>query len=245
MFVPYATIQNWVEAGGKKAARRIPTDYLDGALSDFSGSIAAAELDDGPFCDLSIVDKRTFQRLGYQVLSRDPTQRDLEAFVGRFHQALKARGLVLPGITTDGSSLDPEPIAAVCGVGPHQVCTFHVLRALIKAVLSTVAKVRKSLAGGVPKVPRGRPAHEADRAEGRRPRRAPPSLRQALAAGDDVQRGGARQPLVPENAEDDLPGADPTDHRGPLGAGPAAREAGARSGRDDQDLAQGESGMMR
>ena len=89
VFVPYATIPNWVEAGGKKAARRIPTDYLDRALSDFSGSIAAAELDDGPFCVLSIVDKRTFQRLGYQVLSRDPTQRDLEAFVGHFRKALR------------------------------------------------------------------------------------------------------------------------------------------------------------
>ena len=70
-------------------------------------------------------------------------------------------------------------------------------------------------------------------------------LDERLAAGDDVQRGGARQPSVPENAEDGLPGADPTDHRGPLGAGPAAREAGARPGRDDQGLAQGESGMMR
>ena len=29
VFVPYATIQNWVEDGGEKAQRRIPTDYLD------------------------------------------------------------------------------------------------------------------------------------------------------------------------------------------------------------------------
>src|SRR4051794_16042736 len=41
VFVPYATIPNRVEDGGKKAARRIPTDYLDWALSDFSGFIAA------------------------------------------------------------------------------------------------------------------------------------------------------------------------------------------------------------
>src|SRR5512144_1477243 len=52
-FVPYATIQNWVEDGGEKAARRIPADYLDWALSDFSGYIAADELYDGPFCILS------------------------------------------------------------------------------------------------------------------------------------------------------------------------------------------------
>ena len=42
VFVPYATIQNWVEDGGEKAQRRIPTDYLDWALSDFSGCQGAA-----------------------------------------------------------------------------------------------------------------------------------------------------------------------------------------------------------
>ncbi len=30
VFVPYATIQNWVEDGGEKAERRIPTDYYPG-----------------------------------------------------------------------------------------------------------------------------------------------------------------------------------------------------------------------
>ena len=93
---PYATIQNWVEAGGKKAARRIATDYLDWALSDFSGYIAADELYDGPFCVLSIVDNRTFKRLAYQVLDHDPTHRDIEAFFRRFQQALEARGLEPP-----------------------------------------------------------------------------------------------------------------------------------------------------
>ena len=39
------------------------TDYLDAALADFSGYIAADELYDGPFCVLSIVDNRTFRRL--------------------------------------------------------------------------------------------------------------------------------------------------------------------------------------
>ena len=37
VFVPFATIQNWVEAGGKKAADRIGADYLDWALDGFSG----------------------------------------------------------------------------------------------------------------------------------------------------------------------------------------------------------------
>ena len=51
-------------------------DYLDWALADFSGYIAADELYDGPFCVLSIVDNRTFKRLIYQVLDHDPDHKD-------------------------------------------------------------------------------------------------------------------------------------------------------------------------
>jgi hypothetical protein len=157
--------------GGKKAARRIPTDYLDWALSDFSGYIAADELYDGPFCILTIVDNRTFKRLAYQVLSHDPTHKDIEAFFRRFQAALETRGLVLKGITTDGSSLYPEPIAAVFGEVPHQLCTFHVLRDVTKAVLSAVAKLRKDLAAGAPKLARGRPASKAAKQAARRKKR--------------------------------------------------------------------------
>src|SRR3954468_107238 len=147
--------------GGKKGARRIEGDYLDWALSDFSGYLAADELYDGPFCVLSIVDNRTFKRLAFQVLDHDPTSKDIEAFFRRFHQALEARGLVLKGITTDGSSLYPEPIAIVFGDVPHQLCTFHVLKEVTQAVLSAVAELRKDLAAGAPKLPRGRPSTKA------------------------------------------------------------------------------------
>src|SRR5271157_1523899 len=171
VFVPYATIQNWVEDGGKKGARRIDADYLDWVLSDFSGFIAADELYDGPFCILSIVDNRTFKRIAYQILCHDPTHRDIEAFFRRFHAALQTRKLTLKGITTDGSELYPEPIATVFGDVPHQLCTFHVLRDLSKAVLSAVAKLRKSLAAGAPKLPRGRPATKAAKEAARRKKR--------------------------------------------------------------------------
>ena len=113
---------------GGKGEERIDADYLDWALSDFSGFIAADELYDGPFCILSIVDNRTFKRLAYQILYHDPTKRDIEAFFRRFHAALQARGLTLQGITTDGSELYPEPIATVFGDVPHQLCTFHTIR---------------------------------------------------------------------------------------------------------------------
>ena len=159
---------------GEKAARRIPTDYLDWALSDFSGYIAADELYDGPFCILSIVDNRTFKRLAYQVLDHDPTHADIEAFFRRFQAALQARGLILKGITTDGSSLYPEPIATVFGDVPHQLCTFHVLNEVTKAVLSCRGQAPQGPGGRCPQAAAGpsrleggeasRPPQEADRA---------------------------------------------------------------------------------
>jgi Transposase len=155
--------------GGKKAARRIDTEHLDWALSNFSGYLAVDELYDGPFCILSIVDNRAFQRLTYQVLDHDPTHTDITAFFRRFRAALDVRGLTVCGITTDGSPLYPEPIAEVFGKVPHQVCTFHVLREVTKAVLSAVAQERKRLAATAPKLPRGRP--RADKAARRAARR--------------------------------------------------------------------------
>jgi hypothetical protein len=138
--------------------------YLDWALEGFSGYIAADELYDGPFCVLSLVDNRTFKRIHYQVLNHDPTKDDIQAFFHSFQTALQPRGLVLRGITTDGSALYPEPIAQVFGDVPHQICEFHVLAELTKAVKGAVAKVRKELAGRKPKLSRGRPSKPAKKA---------------------------------------------------------------------------------
>jgi len=141
------------------------TGYLDWGLADFSGYIAADELYDGPFCVLSIVDNRTFKRLLYQVLDHDPDHRDIVAFLHRFRMALRLRRLTLQGVTTDASPLYPEPLREVFGAVPHQICEFHILKELTKAILRAVAKVRKTLAGRKLPGKRGRPiTPEAKRA---------------------------------------------------------------------------------
>jgi hypothetical protein len=137
-------------------------------LADFSGYIAADELYDGPFCVLSIVDNRTFRRITYEVLDHDPTHADMERFFRTFQAALQKRGLAIEGITTDGSALYPEPISKVFGDIPHQVCEFHVIKELTKAVLRAVAKVRKELAAAKPKLGRGRPSSPAARTAAQR-----------------------------------------------------------------------------
>jgi hypothetical protein len=142
---------------GKKAEGRMASDYLAWALADFSGYLAADELYDGPFCVLSVVDNRRFKRLAYEVLDHDPTQVDIQRFFRRFKAALNARSLTVRGITTDASPLYPGPIAKVFGKVPHQICEFHIIAALTKAVLKAVARMRKALAAQIPKLPRGRP----------------------------------------------------------------------------------------
>jgi hypothetical protein len=139
------------------------TTYLDWGLADFSGYIAADELYDGPFCVLSIVDNRTFKRLLYQVLDHDPDHRDIFAFFHRFRMALRLRGLKLKGVTTDASPLYPEPLREVFGDIPHQICEFHIIKELTKAILRAVAKVRKKLAAQKPVGKRGRPTTTAAR----------------------------------------------------------------------------------
>lgn len=107
---------------------------------------------------LSIVDNRTFTRISYQVLDHNPTHDDIREFFTTFRDSLHARGLVLRGITTDGSPLYPGPIAAVSPGVRHQVCEFHVLAEITKAVLHAVSKVRKQLAAQKTLLGRGRPS---------------------------------------------------------------------------------------
>jgi hypothetical protein len=169
VFVPYATIRNWVEAGGGKRRRGGSTPSTSTGPWPTSRAPSPPTSCMTALCILSIVDNRTFRRLTYRVLDHDPTRADITAFFRRFRAALDVRGLTVAGITTDGSPLDPEPIAAVFGEVPHQVCTFPVLREVTQAVLSAVARERKRLAATAPKSPRGRPC--ADKAARRAARR--------------------------------------------------------------------------
>jgi hypothetical protein len=144
---------------GKKAHALVQGDwFLDGALKDFSGYIAADEIYDGPFCILFIVDNRNFNRIIYDVLERNPTKDDVKAFFRRFRALLDARGLKVVGVTTDGSPLYPDAITESFPGAAHQLCGFHVVKEIMAAVLQALAQVRKELKRQIPKLPRGRPS---------------------------------------------------------------------------------------
>ena len=142
------------------------TDFLDWALADFSGYVAADELYDGPFCILSAVDNRRYKRILYDVLDHDPTHDDIRAFLRRLQTALSARDLTLCGVTTDGSALYPAPLAEVFGDVPHQICTFHIVAEVVKAVLGAVASARKGLAATATQTAQRPPEHASGQAGG-------------------------------------------------------------------------------
>jgi Transposase len=135
----------------------LSTTYLDEALADFSGYLAADEVYDGPFCILSVVDNRRYNRLTFRVLEQDPTQDDVRAFLGEFKGQLDRRGRGVLGVTTDGSSLYPKVLKELWPEARHQVCAFHVLKEITKAVLRALAKLRKEMTAKIPRQPRGRP----------------------------------------------------------------------------------------
>jgi hypothetical protein len=103
------------------------------------------------------VDGPRQRRLLIEVLDHDPTHDDIRRFLSRLKGAITARGGEVRGVTTDGSSLYPVPLAEIFPGVPHQVCEFHVLKELTKAVLRALASLRKRLAAQAPKLPRGRP----------------------------------------------------------------------------------------
>ena len=147
------------------------TAFLDWALAEFSGYVALDELYDGPFCVLSAVDNRRYQRLLYDVLDHNPTHDDIRAFLGRLKSALEVRDLTLRGVTTDGSSLYPEPLREIFSEVPHQICEFHVMKEIVKAVLRAVVSERKALAAKQPQGPKGRPSTKAAKQAARKKKR--------------------------------------------------------------------------
>ncbi len=104
-----------------------------------------------------MVDNRRHHRLAFAVLDHNPTQEDVRAFLAEFKGQLDRRGLTVRGLTTDGAPLYPKVLEELWPDVPHQVCEFHVLKEITKAVLHALAKLRKELKARIPKRRRGRP----------------------------------------------------------------------------------------
>src|SRR5712692_1591433 len=147
------------------------TDFLDWARADFSGYVALDALYDGPFCMLSAVENRCDKRLLSDVLDHAPDHDAIRAFLGRLKTALTVRDVTLVGVTTDGSALYPEPLAEFLSGVPHQICEFHIIADVVKAVLGAVTSARQRLAATQPTLPPRRPSTKAAKAAARKKKR--------------------------------------------------------------------------
>jgi hypothetical protein len=107
-----------------------------------------------------VVDNRRYHRLAFRVLDHHPTQDDVRDFLKEFKGQLDKRGLKVRAITTDGSSLYPLVLKELWPDARHQLCAFHVLKEITKAVLHALAVLRKEMAAKIAKLGRGRPSKE-------------------------------------------------------------------------------------
>lgn len=110
------------------------------------------------------MDNRAFNRLACSVLDRAPKHEDVLAFLAAFKEGLDGRGKTVAGITTDGSQLYPKALNELWPGLPHQVCEFHVIKEIAKAVLHALAVMRKGMKAEIPKRKRGRPPKEEEAA---------------------------------------------------------------------------------
>ncbi len=129
-------------------------------MANFSGYLAIDELHDGPCYVISIVDNQRCNRLAFRVLEHAPTQDDAAAFLTEFQGQLDQRHRKVRGITTDGSPLYPQVLRGLWPDVPHQVCRFHILMEITKAVLKALAKLRKEMKKKIPQFKRGHPTKE-------------------------------------------------------------------------------------
>ena len=114
--------------------------------------------------------------------------------------------MTVQGITTDDSTLYPEPIAAVLSAASRlmspRIAT--VLHEVNKAVLSAVAQERKRLAASAPKLPRGRPSSKEAKRAARRKKRIEQKVGELFAHPLPV-RPAAAEPLRAGDAPADQP----------------------------------------
>lgn len=78
--------------------------------------------------------------------------------------ALATRDWTLRGMTTEGASRAPTPLAEVLSEVPHQIGQLPVGKATVKAVLSAVSSARKRLAVKPPPIAQGASEHEGGQA---------------------------------------------------------------------------------
>ena len=135
------------------------------------------EVYDGPYTIFYAVDPAAKTRVAFLVTEEGAT----EATARRFLIQLQTYPLVVIGVTTDGSSIYPRPLAEVFPGARHQVCEFHTVKDMNLLALRAVAGVRKRLRALLLPRRKGRPAKRMS-PQARRQARQEQAIRDRIAA---------------------------------------------------------------
>lgn len=135
-------------------------------LDRFSGTLCVDELHLGRFTLILATDPLADLPVAFALVDRNDSDH-----MRRFLKNLKARGLMPRVVATDGSNLYPELLGELWPGADHQLCVFHVIKAINGLILDAVRRLKAAMARrgkAGRKKKRGRKGRKAGAAAGRR-----------------------------------------------------------------------------
>ena len=114
--------------------------HREKVLRCFSGTVCVDELHLGQYTLLLATDPLSDIPVAFALVDKND-----QDHMGRFLGNLKKHGLQPKVVITDGSSLYPTLLKAWWPDAEHQLCVFHVLQDVNKAILKAVLRLRRGL----------------------------------------------------------------------------------------------------
>jgi hypothetical protein len=114
--------------------------HRDKVLCCFSGTLCVDELHLGQYTLLLATDPLSDMPVAFALVAKND-QDHMRRFLGN----LKKYGLAPTVVITDGSSLYPTLLKTLWPDAEHQLCVFHVLQDVNKAILKAVLRLRRGL----------------------------------------------------------------------------------------------------
>lgn len=124
-----------------RAARLEMAEHRRMVLEHFSGTLCVDEIHLGRFALLLATDPIGDLPVAFALV--DANDRD---HMRRFLRNLKTRGLEPRAVVTDGSNLYPAVLAELWPDAEHQLCVFHIVKAINGLILDAVRRLRKGMA---------------------------------------------------------------------------------------------------